>query len=122
MEEAALVAVVLWGLPEIGVRLPAWVLAPASIALAVQNVFTYRKSVQALRMKPMPGLPDMVDSRGKVVSPLVPDGLVKIKGELWAAESASGEIVSGREVIVVKQNRLRLVVRENDQAEAEKST
>ena len=114
LEQAGLVAIVLWGLPQINVPLPAWVLAPTSIALGIYNVFTYQKAARALRVKPVSGLTDMVGTRGKAVDRLNLCGQVKIRGELWAAESASDEIRPGTEVVVVGQEGLRLVVSEAD--------
>lgn len=112
-EQAVLVAVVLWVFPLIDIKLPLWVLIPASIVLQAYNVFSYRKSIQALRAQPMPGMTNMVGTQGEVVNALAPDGLVKIRGELWAATAANGKITTGRNVTVVGQNGLKLVVREN---------
>ena len=114
LEEAAIVAIVLWALPEIGVHIPLPGLVGLMVVWLVYSVITYRIGSRALGRKLIIGLPDMVGSKGKVVSPLAPDGLVKIRGELWVAKSASGKLNAGREVIVVSQNRLKLVVRESD--------
>ncbi|HEY40594.1 MAG TPA: hypothetical protein G4O18_01900 [Dehalococcoidia bacterium] len=114
-EQAVLVAVVIWVLPLIDVNLPLWVLAPATIVLQAYNVFSYRKSIHALRTQPIAGMANMVGTKGETVSTLTPDGLVKIRGELWAATAANGNIVNGRNVTVVEQNGLKLVVRESDQ-------
>jgi membrane-bound ClpP family serine protease len=113
-EQAVLVAVVLWLLPLIDINLPLWVLIPASIVLQAYNVFSYRKSIQALRKQPMPGMTNMVGSQGEIVKSLNPDGLIKIRGELWAATAASGKIATGQNVTVIGQNGLKLVVRESD--------
>ena len=113
LEETALAVIVLLGLPHLGIRIP---LAGLIVLMAVWgtfSVFTYRMGSRALRRKPLVGLPDMVGSKGKVVSPLAPEGLVRIKGELWVAKSASGEMNSGGEVIVVGQDGLKLVVRKS---------
>ena len=69
---------------------------------------------RALRRKPIVGLLNMVSSKGEVVSPLVPEGLVRIKGELWRAESASGRLDTGEKVIVVGQDGLKLTVRKSN--------
>ncbi len=118
MEEATLVVIVFWGLPWLGIYLPLWgsivLLIILMVAWGTYTVLTYRMGSRALREKPVVGLPDMVGSKGKVVSPLAPDGLVKIRGELWVARPASGEVNLGREVIVVEQERLKLVVRESN--------
>ena len=111
LEEAALAAGVLWGLPRLGIHIPLWVLIIVMLAWGAYTVTTYRMGSRALRKKPIAGLLDMVGSEGKVVSPLVPEGLVRIKGELWMAKSASGRMDTGVEVTVVGQNRLKLIVR-----------
>ena len=115
-EQAVLVAAVLWVLPLVDINLPLWVLAPATIVLQALNIFSYRKSIRALRAQPMPGMTNMVGTRGETVSTLTPDGLVKIRGELWAATAANGNIVNGRDVTVVAQSGLKLVVRESEQS------
>jgi len=113
LEEAAIVVIVRWGLPEIGVDIPLWGLIILMVVWLAYSVATYRIGSRALRRKPVVGLPDMVGSKAKVVSPLAPEGLVRIRGELWVAKSAGGEMELGREVIVVGQDSLKLVVRES---------
>ena len=114
LEEAALVVIVLWGLPQLGIEIPLAGLIAVMVAWGAFSVFTYQMGSQALRKKPMVGLPAMVGSRGKVVSPLAPEGLVKIKGELWEATSASERIDSGEEVTVVGQDGLKLMVHKSN--------
>ena len=53
----------------------------------------------------------LIGIRGKVVTPLNPEGFVQIGGELWKASSAEGRIGMGEEVIVVSQRGLKLMVR-----------
>ena len=114
LEEAALVAIVLWGLPQLGIHIPLAGLIALTVALAAFAIIIYRMGSRALRRKPVVGLPDMVGSKGKVVSRLAPVGLVKIKDELWEAKSARGRIDNGAEVTVVGQEGLKLVVRKGD--------
>ena len=111
LEEAAIVAIVLWGLPRLDIEIPLAGLIILMVAWGAYSVITYRRGSRALRRKPLDGLPDMVGSQGEVVSPLAPEGLVRIKGELWQAESASGRIDTGEEVTVLRQDGLKLVVR-----------
>ena len=111
LEEAALGVGVLWGLPKLGIHIPLWILIIAMLAWGTYTVITYRMGSRALRKKPVNGLMAMVGGEGKVVSPLVPEGLVRIKSELWKAKSVSGRMDTGEKVIVVGQNRLALVVR-----------
>jgi membrane-bound ClpP family serine protease len=114
LEEAAIVATVLWGLPSIGINIPWPGLIVVMLAWLGWAVFTYQMGSRALRQKPLVSLSSMVGSKGTAVSPLDPDGLVKIKGELWVAKSATGAIEKGREVVVVAQEGLKLVVHAGD--------
>jgi membrane-bound ClpP family serine protease len=118
LEFTAVVVIVLWGLPKLGVDIPRWgsvtLITVLIVGWGTWSVIIYRKGSRALRQKPLVGLPNMLGTRGEVVSPLTPEGLVKIKGELWVAESESGEIRNGGKVVVVGQDRLKLVVRDSD--------
>ena len=111
LEEAALVVIALWGLPQLGIEIPLGGLITVVVVWAVAAVFIYQTGSRALKKKPIVGLPAMIGSRGKAVSPLAPGGFVRVKGELWEAKSASGSIDIGEEVTVVEQDALRLVVR-----------
>jgi len=113
LEEAALVAIVLWGLPRLDIEIPLAGLIALMAAWGAYSVTTYRRGSRALKKEPLCGLPDMVGSQGGVVSPLVPEGLVRIKGELWQAKSASGRMDTGEEITVVGQDGLKLIVRKS---------
>jgi len=126
LEAVAILVIVLWGLPRIGIDMSLAGLIALAVTLMVAwlaySVITYRMGSRALRKKPVAGLPNMVGSKGKVVSPLVPEGLVRIRGELWVARSAGGEMGQGGEVVVVGQDRLKLVVREKSAADDSEET
>ena len=118
LEEAALVVIVLWGLPQLGIDIPLAGLIAIMAAWCAVSVVIYRMGSRALRRKPVVGLPTMIDSKGKVVSPLVPTGAVRIKGEIWEAASTEERINTGEEVIVVGQDGLKLTVRKSSKARA----
>jgi membrane-bound ClpP family serine protease len=109
--EAALAAIGLLGLPEIGIDIPLAGVIALMVALAAYSFFTYRVGSKALQRKRILGQPDMIGTRGRVVSPLTPDGTVKIHDELWEATSITGRIESNEEITVIGQNRLKLIVR-----------
>jgi membrane-bound serine protease (ClpP class) len=111
LEEAAIAVIVLWGLPKLGVKLPLAVLVIIMLAWLGFAVFTYRMGSRALRKKPEGGLSDMLGMRGEVVKRLDPEGMVRIKGELWKAKSAGRKIEAGEVVTVVGQEGLELIVR-----------
>ena len=118
IEEIAIVAIVLWGLPALGIRLPLGGLIPMMTGLAVYAVISYRLGSRALMKKPVVGLPDMVGSRGKVIEPLALEGTIKVSSELWQAKSAGREIDTGEEVTVVRQDGLKLIVRKSSRGKA----
>ena len=113
LEEAAIVIIVRWALPTIDIHIPLPGLVTLMVAWGAWSVFIYRIGSRALRKKLVISLPDMLGGKGVIVSPLVPEGMVRIKGELWVAQSASSEMESGRKVIVVGQEGLKLIVRES---------
>jgi len=110
-EEIALALFVLLGLPRLGVEIPLGGLIAMMAGLATYGVFSYRLGSRALLKKPLAGFTDMVGSKGTVIEALAPRGTVKIKGELWEAESAEQKIDAGEEVTVIGQQGLRLMVR-----------
>ena len=63
-----------------------------------------------LKRQTVIGLPTMIGSKGKVASPLEPEGLVTIKSELWGATAVEGNIGKGEEVTVTEQEGLKLTV------------
>ena len=113
LEEAALVAIVLWGLPRFGIYIPLWGLILLMIAWCAYNIYAYRVGSRALRKKPVAGLTAMVGSKGEVVNRLAPEGFIRIKGELWQATSIGGNIDNGEEVTVVGQDGLKLICARN---------
>ena len=92
------------------------------VAWAAFAIWLFLFTTRTLKRQKVVGLPTMIGSRGKVASLLAPEGLVRIRGELWVAKSASGEIQPGGEVIVAEQERLKLVVRESGTADNLKVT
>ena len=120
LEETAIAVIVLLGLPRLGIYIPLPGLIALMVLWLVYSVVTYRAGSRALRRKPVINIP-VVGSKGKVVSPLVPEGLIKIKSELWVASSAGKKLDVGSEVIVVEQDGLKLVVRKNSPGNLEKT-
>jgi membrane-bound serine protease (ClpP class) len=107
LEEAALVAVVLWLLPRAAINIPLWGLILMMIALGVYGYITYRLGMKALVKKPMIS-PD-IGSRGRTTTTISPKGYVRIKGELWQASSSS-TIDAGEEITVVGMEGMTLLI------------
>jgi membrane-bound serine protease (ClpP class) len=107
LEEAALVAVLLWLLPRFGINIPLWGLILMMVALGVYNYITYRLGMKALVKKPMIS-PD-IGSRGRTTTPISPKGYVRVNGELWQASSSS-TIDAGKEIAVVGIEGMTLLI------------
>ena len=114
LEEVAIWVIWRWLLPEFGINLSLAVLIAVMAAWAVFSVALFMFITPILKKQAVIGLPGMIGSRGRVASSLVPQGLVRIKGELWGATSTEGNVDTGEEVEVVWENGLKLVVRKVD--------
>ena len=114
LEEAAMVVLVIWGLPRFGIHIPLWGLIALMLAWGTYAIISHRIGSRALRKKPVAGLTAMVGSQGKVVNRLAPEGFIRIKGELWQAISADKSIKAGEVVTVVGQDGLKLIVRKSN--------
>ncbi len=110
-EEVAIYAIWRWLLPQFDIHLPVQVLIGIMIAWLVFSVWLFVFTTWTLGKQVTVGLPSMVGSRGKVTGKLSPEGMVRIKGELWGATSSEGDIDIGEEVMVVSEDGLKLSVR-----------
>ena len=111
LEEAVLVAVVIWLLPQWGINIPIWGLVLMMVALGAYNFITYRMGKRALDRRPTASLEALVGCSGEAATPLAPKGYVQVKGELWRALSTEQNIDKGEEVMVVEIKKLTLLVK-----------
>ena len=111
VEEFAFYAIWRWLLPEFDIYLPLWLLVAVMVFWAAFAIVSFIFVTHIIRRQTVVGLPTMVGSKGKVRSPLSPEGQVMIKGELWGAKSIDGAIDTGEMVTVVGQDSLQLIVR-----------
>lgn len=61
--------------------------------------------------KPVTGAEGMIGRTGVAVETLNPTGMVRIRGELWSAESLDNKIEKGEKVVVENLNGLNLLVK-----------
>lgn len=96
------------------------VLRVAIIAMAVLLglffLFGMAAVVRARRRKPEAGREELVGAVGKVVEELDPEGVIKVRGELWKAVSRDGgRIPVGERVKVVEVRGLTLIVEKTEE-------
>ena len=111
LDEAAIIFLLVWGLPKLGISLPVAVLVLIGILWTVFAVVLYLSGIKILRQKPLAGQTDMTGSNGKVIRDLTPEGMVKISGELWTARSTTGNIHKDEKIEVTGQKGLTLIVK-----------
>lgn len=110
VEEAVLVAVVLWGLPHFDIYIPLWALFVLMVALAGFSYFTYRIGVPTFFLRPKVSPETIIGCEGIVIKPLVPEGYVKVQGVLWKAICNESELETDDEIVVEGIDGLKLIV------------
>ena len=110
IEEAILVAVVLWLLPLFNINVPLWGLAILMAGLAAHSFNMYRLGRPTFLIKPKVAAENIIGDEGTVTKRLAPEGYVKVKGVLWKATCDETELEIGDEVVVVGIERLKLIV------------
>ncbi|ASJ13698.1 NfeD family protein [Thermococcus radiotolerans] len=82
-----------------------------AILLGLFFLFGAATVVKAHRKKPEAGREELVGEVGKVVEDLDPEGVVKLHGELWKAESKDGKSIPvGEKIRVAEVKGLTLIV------------
>jgi membrane-bound ClpP family serine protease len=114
LEQVAIWVIWRFLLPEFGIQLHVAVLIGVMVAWAVIGTWIFIFTTRALKRQVPVGLPSMVGATGKAAVRLAPEGMVKIRGELWGARSAEGDIAAGENVLVIGEDGLRLLVRKID--------
>jgi membrane-bound ClpP family serine protease len=110
-QEVAIWVIWRWLLPEFGINLPVPWLVGVMAVWAAFSTWLFIFTTSTLKKQATAGLPSMVGTRGKASTALAPEGMVMIKGELWGAVSAGGDIPAGEKVVVVGEDGLKLSVR-----------
>ena len=87
------------------------VIITIGVLLALFFAFGMAAVIRAHRRKVRTGKEVIIGLVGEVVEPLVPEGMIKIRGELWRAVSKTGESIEiGEKVRVVGMEGLKLIV------------
>jgi membrane-bound serine protease (ClpP class) len=88
-----------------------WVVIIASVAIsAFFFVFLLGLGLKVQRKKPTTGTEGLIGETGEVITPLNPEGTIRVHGEFWQAESSGAKIGKGEHVRVIKIQNLKLMV------------
>ncbi len=96
------------------------VIITIALLLGLFFAFGVAAVVRDRKKKAQTGREEMIGETGKVVQDLSPEGMVKIRGELWKAVSRNGETIKAGEVVkVVGMNGLTLIVEKVEEKEVQ---
>ena len=88
-----------------------WIVITASVIITTFFfVFLLGLGLKVQRKKPTTGIEGLIGEIGESISLLNPEGTVRVHGEIWLAESASGKIAKGERVRVLEIQNLKLRV------------
>lgn len=111
LEVAAIAVAGLWVLPSIGLEAHPWIIFALVVGWAIYTALSTGAVAGVINKKAVVGPESFVGAIGKAITPLCPEGYVRLGTELWKARSTTGTIEPGSEVEVVEVHRLTLTVR-----------
>ncbi|MFC0776060.1 NfeD family protein [Terrimonas alba] len=91
-------------------RISRGLIIAATTVSAAFFLFIVGAGIRAQRQKTTTGKEAMVGYMGEVIESLNPTGTILVQGEIWNAESLSGEIAKGEKVKVKELKNLKLYV------------
>ncbi len=91
-------------------QLDPWAIVLIAVATAVFIAISIVLGIRAHRQPVSSGMEDFIGKTAVVKTVLNPNGTVLIKGELWSATSEGGEVQPGKDVVIIKSDRLKLWV------------
>ena len=92
-----------------------WVIAAVVLSIASFFFFAVAKVIRIRKKKVVTGLEGLLGDKGVTRSALTPEGTVFAEGELWQAQSVSGQIEKGSPVRIVSVDGLKLWVTQIDE-------
>lgn len=98
-------------------RVSLWLIAIMALALSGFALVVLRAVVKASKLPPQSGAERLMGMVGVALTPLVPEGEVRVDLENWSAVSPDEEVQAGEEVVVIGISGVRLQVRPAHRAE-----
>ena len=114
LDEAIVIAVILLILFFLGIEITLPIKIGAGILFFVFVFVRHVAVIPSFHRKQVTGREGMIGQHGRVVKPLTPAGVIKIKGEYWNARSVNGNIETDESVEIVGIDGLVLKVKHED--------
>jgi len=86
------------------------VIISATVVTSLFFLFVIGMGLRAQKLKPTTGVEALIGKTGITKELLNPLGMVLVNGELWQAESTSGEINIGEKILVKQMQGFKLFV------------
>ncbi|MDY6911914.1 MAG: NfeD family protein [Chloroflexota bacterium] len=96
----AATGIVIWLLPSLGVHIPLWGLGLLLAAIGAWGVIGYKLSRDIVNTEPKTPSSAMIGCKGKVTTMLDPEGVVRVRGELWKARTSHATIEKNESIVV----------------------
>lgn len=94
-----------------------WVVIIVSVAISTFFfVFLLGLGLKVQRKKPTTGIEGLIGEIGETITPLDPEGTVRVHGEFWKAEVIGGSLEKGMPIRVVEIQNLKLKVEQAKQS------
>ena len=87
------------------------VIALVTILTLLFFFFAISLGIKAQRKKPVTGPQGLINEIGETLTDIDKDGLIRVHGEIWKAESPEGNISKGSKIVVTGISNLKLTVR-----------
>ncbi|MDY6893021.1 MAG: NfeD family protein [Chloroflexota bacterium] len=111
LDDIAIVLIVFFIVWKLELSLPLWAIIALIVGLVALSAIAYRIVAPVLNKRSVTGAEAMIGLEGRVVTPLAPEGTIKVCGELWQALATDAAIDADEEVLVMGMEGLKLLVR-----------
>ena len=91
------------------------VIIPAVLCTTLFFLLVIGMGIRAQRRRPVTGVEGIVGEPGETVTPLAPQGQVRVHGELWNAVTSGESLPAGCSITVERVSGLTLAVRASQQ-------
>lgn len=116
LDEILIASIIIFVLWKLGVQIPFWVYILVGAACA--GVYWLLYSIISDQRKESPvGCESIIGLKGRSITSLNPQGLVRVQGEIWQAVCKRGVVAEGAEVVIEDLQQLTLVVRIRGESE-----
>src|SRR5688572_27228515 len=92
------------------IRISWGVILSTAVLTALFFLFLVRSVIRGQRLKPVTGMEGIIGETGHALGRIDPNGTVQVHGEIWKAESVSGNIEAGQKIRVTGIRNLLLFV------------